>query len=150
MKLHMIKKCTAMIVTLGLFLTCISVTDVFAAKKTRHEYYFSTYSENPNGGWYAKKTNLSVKIKKKKIVVKGNAYLTHKLDSGTDTNVKKLKYKKRTYKLNKKTKFYSLHWSTATKISRKQALSSIKHKSDFQVYFRGKKIIKLFVLNHGA
>ena len=149
MKVNVIKKITAVVVVFGMFLTSISVTNVFAAKKTRHEYYFYTYNNSSNHVSYVK-NKLSVKIKKKKIVVKGNAYLTHKLDSGTDNNVKRLKYKKRTYKLTKNTKFYSLYWSTATKISRKQALSAIKGKCSFQVYFRGKKIIKLYILTSGA
>ena len=60
---------------------------------------------------------------------------------------------KRTYKMTSKTKFYLLHWTDATKISKKKALSSIKHMSyymGFQVKVKGKKIDKLYILNHGS
>ena len=92
-------------------------------------------------------------MKGKKIIIKGKAILTHKLDSGTDSKLKTLKNKKRTYKMTSKTKFYLLHWTDATKISKKKALSSIKHMSyymGFQVKVKGKKIDKLYILNHGS
>ena len=95
----------------------------------------------------------SVRVKGKKIIIKGNAYLTHKLDSGTDPRLKKLKNKKRTYKMLSKTKFYYLHWTSATRISKKQALRNIKNMgkySGFQVKVSGKKIYKLYILIHGS
>ena len=82
------------------------------------------------------------------INIKGKAYLTHKLDSTTDPKLKSLGYKKRTYKITKKTKFYTLHGSFDTKISRKKGIKSLKSKSDggVQVLFKGKKVIKIYML----
>lgn len=130
-----IKKILVLTVALAVFAGCFGANSVYAAKKKRHEYYWSK--------------KVSVKVKGKKLIVKGKAYLTHKLDSGTDPKVKSLGYKKRVYKITKKTKFYTLHWSQATKISRKKGLRAIKGKEygGFQVLIKGKKIIKLYMLN---
>lgn len=82
----------------------------------------------------------------------GKPYKSNALDSGKASYYKKLKYKKRTYMITKKTKFYLLHWSSTTKISRKKALSGIKKKyyGGFQIQYKGNKIINLYMLNHGA
>lgn len=123
-----------MVMTSGVF-----TQSTFAKSYKRYEFYGSNVS--------------SVKVKGKKIIIKGKAILTHKLDSGTDSKLKTLKNKKRTYKMTSKTKFYLLHWTDATKISKKKALSSIKHMSyymGFQVKVKGKKIDKLYILNHGS
>ena len=130
-----INKIIVSILAITLVIGCFGVTNAYAAKKTRHEYYWN------------KKT--SVKIKGKKLIIKGKAYLTHKLDSGTDSKIKSLGYKKRTYKITKNTKFYTLHWSSATKISRKNGIKYLKSKSygGVQVLFKGKKAIKIYMLN---
>lgn len=129
----------ACVMIFSLAASCLIVENINAKSFKRYEFY-------------GRNTDY-VKVKGKKIIVKGKAVLTHKLDSGTDSRLKTLKKKKRTYKITSKTKYYSLHWSSATRISKKTALSRIKHLGyygGFQVKVKGKKVYKLYILNHGA
>lgn len=127
--------------------------NVYAKSKNRHEYcWFEYVSPKSGGGWNIKNNKIKVKIQGNKIIVRGRPYKSNALDSGTATYYKKLNCKKRIYKITKKTQFFSLHWSSAIKISKKEALSGIrkKHYGGFQIQYKGKKIIKLYMLNHGA
>ncbi len=127
----------AVFVMFAMMTSGVFLQSTFANSYKRYEFYGSDVS--------------SVKVKGKKIIIKGNAVLTHKLDSGTDSNLKTLKNKKRTFKMTSKTKFYFLHWSDTYKCSKKKALKLIQHMGKpqgFQVKVRGKKIEKLYILAH--
>lgn len=134
------------------FLIALSININYsnAQTKRRHEYYWSSLlSANPQGGWNTKPNKISIKISGNKIIVKGKPLLIHKLDSGTDKNTKELKFRKRTYQITPKTSYYTLHWSSAYEINKKTALKALikKEYGGFQVYFDGKKVIKLYLIN---
>lgn len=150
------KKIVKIVISLVMIACLVSIMNtqnVNAKNKVRHEYcWFEYVSPKSGGGWNVKKNKIKVKVQGNKIIVTGKPYKSNALDSGKATHYKKLKYKKRIYTITQKTKFYSLHWSSTTKISKKEALSGIikKYYGGFQIQHKGNKIINLYMLNHGA
>ena len=123
------------------------------AKSFRHEYYFWTVEEGATSGWDSVDTNTRVKIKNNTITVTGSAWSLSAIDSGDyATKKKKLANKTRKYKINSKTKYYMLHWTNTTKISKKRAFKEMKAKNymGFQVYVKNGVVKSVYILNHGA
>ncbi|SKA65604.1 hypothetical protein SAMN02745111_01144 [Eubacterium uniforme] len=149
----MIKKYSGLLLFVVLSVLILSEKEVYAKKVNRHEYWWATFTgENPAGGWYCKENKVKVNINGNKIIVKGKPIKTTKIDSATDSNTSTLKYKKRKYKINSKTKYYLLHWSSASRITKNKAITAIKKKQyqGFQIKFKGKKVSKIYILNHGV
>lgn len=124
-----------------------------AAKPTvRHEYQWFTMEENPEGGWKTIDNDVEVKVSGNTITATGEPLLLNKLDSGTDESAKDLERKTRSYTITPKTKYYSLHWSDATKISKKDAIDGIKNKGyqGFQVVSKGGVVQKIYMIAHGS
>ena len=134
-----------------------SISVQAAKSDVRHEYYWNTIvEEDPAGGWKTRKNKITVKIRKNRIVVKGKPTLTSTRDSGADSaKIKQLGFKKRVYKISRKTKYFVLHWNSIEKVRKSLAIQSIKEKQyqGFQLMLKGKKgtkITKVFLINHGA
>ena len=128
----------ACFMVLSLIVCCLIVQNSLIKSYKRYEFYGKNIDH--------------IKVEGKKMIVKGKAFLTHKLDSGTDTSLKLLKKKKRLFIITSDTKYYSLNWSKVERISKKKAIACIKHLrycDGFQVKVNGEKIDKMYILNSG-